>query len=59
MVMCGCAGVRPGERVVRYEDTDEGNIIYEQQLARQQQLKEAEQRQQRETRREASVLLPC
>lgn len=44
---------------MRYEDTDEGNIIYEQQLARQQQLKEAEQRQQRETRREASVLLPC
>ena len=47
MLMCGFAGVRPGERVVRYEDTDEGSVIHEQQLARQQQLKERRQEQTR------------
>ena len=55
--MCGFAGVRPGERVVRYEDTDEGSVIHEQQLARQQQLKE---RRQEQTRRgKASDFLPA
>lgn len=60
--MGGSAGVRPGEKVVRYEDTDEGSVIYEQQLARQQRLKELEQKekQQEQARRgEASILLPA
>lgn len=59
MVMCGFAGVRPGERVLRYKDTDEGSIIYEQQLARQRQLEALEQKQEQARRGETSVLLPA
>lgn len=43
---------------MRYEDTDEGSVIYEQQLARQQRLEELEQKQQEQARRgETSILL--
>ena len=60
LMVFGFAGVRPGERVVRYEDTNEGSLIHEQQLARQQQLDELEQRQQEQARhREASAFLPA
>ena len=60
MAVCGFAGVGPGERVLRYEDTDEGNAIYQQQLARQQLLEALEQKQQEQARRgEASMLLPA
>lgn len=56
----GSAGVRPGEKVVRYEDTDEGSVIHEQQLAWQQHLEEVEQQQQERARRgEASILIPA